>query len=284
MEAAAKKYSYLRAIPFCSPEEQAAQIEKLRGQTEMLEAQSARWRRWTYRIVAGAAGAVVVAVVAIVFALNRPATEPAAAGAANDPLAVNPPKKYDNTSAKDNGAGAPVVTANNAGAKPAPADVKPVNSAPAKPAPAKDVKSVNPAPAKAAPSAQEIAQRGALLEAIGSLSAAHLYQTCLNVALLAECVEAKSLSLAQAKKELGFVVTLLVNVDSKLARLEKTKLEPDDQQSLKTIKATTASIRLQVEALAAYWDNDTAENAATYQKANTAAWNMVTSVLKIDDK
>jgi hypothetical protein len=278
MEAPAKKYSYLRAIPFCSPEEQAAQIENLRDQTERLEAQSVRWRRWTFIVAAGAGAVVVLAVLAVVFQLNRPASPQAAsADAVNDPATVNPPKKNDNASAKDGDSGVPAPTGSDTSAKPEPAkDVKPAN--------AKDVKPANPAPAKTAASAQDVAQRGALLEAVGSLSAAHLYQTCLNVALLAECVEAKKLSLAQAKKELGLVVTFLDVVENKLTQLEKTKLEKGDEQSLKTIKATTELLRLQVQALAAYWENDTPEHAAAYQKANSAAWDTVTSVLKIDAK
>src|SRR6516162_8161595 len=69
MENSLKK-SYPRAIPHRSPEEMAAQSDRLRASMERLAAQSARLRRWMFVLAAGFAGVLLFGAGSVIYLLN----------------------------------------------------------------------------------------------------------------------------------------------------------------------------------------------------------------------
>lgn len=245
MNPAPKKSSYPRALPYQAPDDMAAQAEKLRGWTRNLQAQSAQLRRWAYYLVAGAAGVLILSVAAVLFAMYQTGRVTAPAAAVNN---TDPAKEA-----------APLKAAPGVSAK----DVKPAASAGTK--------------ALAGPTHHEF-----FLEAMGGLSAAHLYQTYLNIGLLADGVESEAYSVAEAKKNLAVVTNFMDLVEDKLAKVEKVGLEPDDHDSLARIKTVADLLRLQSKALTTYWDGGMPEQAEQYQLARKTAWTGLSKVLGLD--
>jgi hypothetical protein len=120
------------------------------------------------------------------------------------------------------------------------------------------------------------------LDAMGGLSAANLYQSYLTIGLLADGVETKAFTRDGATKTLQIVNGCLELVDTKLAKLDKANLEPGDRSSLKQIKAVTALLRVQSQALEAYWTSGKMEQFEAFQRARKASWTGLSKVLGIE--
>jgi hypothetical protein len=120
------------------------------------------------------------------------------------------------------------------------------------------------------------------LEALGSLSATHLYQTHLNIGLLADGVESETYSVEEAEKNLKSVVEMMETVEAQQARLAKSGLEPDDLDSMRQIQAVSAMLHLQIDALRAYWKTEEVEQADQYHLARKATWQGLSKVLGME--
>jgi hypothetical protein len=118
-----------------------------------------------------------------------------------------------------------------------------------------------------------------MLETLGGLSAAHLYQTYLNIGLLADAVEKETYSQAQALEMLTTVVGLMTTVDRQLDRLAKNELGAEDQRDVERMRSLTALLRVQIVALRAYWSTGSAQQAARYHEAREKAWQGLSEVL-----
>jgi hypothetical protein len=118
------------------------------------------------------------------------------------------------------------------------------------------------------------------LEALGSLSASHLYQSYLNIGMLADAVEEGTYTPSQAQEMLAKVVSLMDVVDRQLDRLARGDLSPDDQRDVERIRGLSALLRSQAAALKAYWQN-TADTrlASRYHEAREKAWQGLSDVL-----
>ena len=91
------------------------------------------------------------------------------------------------------------------------------------------------------------------LEVLGGLSASHLYQTYLNIGLLADGVEKEVYSQEEAEKMLASVADLMKLVDVQLSKVRRGDLTVDDQSSLEHIKAVMGLLRMQSDTLQTYW-------------------------------
>jgi hypothetical protein len=111
-----------------------------------------------------------------------------------------------------------------------------------------------------------------VLETLGSLSSAHLYQSYLNIGLLADAVEHQSYSQAQANEMLDTVVGLMNSVDDQLARLARADLPEGDREDVEHIRDLSGFLRVQIAALRAYWLTHDAQHAARYQEARQKTW------------
>ncbi len=117
---------------------------------------------------------------------------------------------------------------------------------------------------------------------MGGLSATNLYQSHITIGLLADGVDTKAFTIEGAVGTLKIVASCLTLVDDKLASLEKLSLEADDRDSLKRIKAVTDLLRVQTQALEAYWASGKKEHAEAYQKVRKASWTGLSKVLGIE--
>ena len=130
--------------------------------------------------------------------------------------------------------------------------------------------------------ATEPASRGVTLEALGGLSAANLYQSYLTVGLLADGMQNNAFTVDGATNTLKIVTSCIALVDTKLARLDRLNLEPDDLASLRQIKAVTALMRIQTQALEMYWSTGKADHAEAYQRARKATWTGLSKILGVE--
>ena len=222
---------------------------------EFLAAEAARLRRWTQCLLVTAAGLVVLVVAAVVFLLNQ--------NRSHAPATPTPPGDLARPGPAPSGPG------------PSPAE--------ARAAPAKANSPQTPVPTTKLDSPAVPVPHQRFLEALGGLSAAHLYQSHLNIGLLADGVEKQVYSPQEAEKMLRAVDDLMNMVDKHLARLAQTGLEPDDEAALDRIKTVSKLLRIQTSTLFAYWTTQDMEQADQYRLAREAAWTGLSRVLGFED-
>jgi hypothetical protein len=155
------------------------------------------------------------------------------------------------------------------------ADVEPrPASAPEKP--------VDPQPEPVKPAAPNL-QAERLLEALGGMTAAHLYQTYLNIGLLADSAESEVYTTAEARKLLETLTSLLGTVDRQLSKIAEQDLRPEDRKPLERTRQIVTLLRTQSNELKAYWDTGDKEHTARFHKAREEAWVGIRELLGLPD-
>lgn len=215
------------------------------------ESADARLRPWKGLLVGSAAVVVLVLLAVAIYALSRAGRRPEAArpaapsgGWVRDLIPTLGPAR---------------------GARPQP-------SAPAKGAAAELGKSAEAVPPPAL-----------LLESLDRLTAAHLYQTHLNIGLLADGTESEVYTIAEAKKLLQTLTALLNRVDGQLTKVGEQGLRPDDQKSLARTRQLSALLRTQAVELKAYWDTGDREHTVEFHKAREEAWTGIRELLGLPE-
>jgi hypothetical protein len=128
------------------------------------------------------------------------------------------------------------------------------------------------------------------LEAIGGLSAAHLYQTYLNLGMLADATDGDVYNESDAKNLLKTITVLMDKVDTQLGRVLEASTDPEDKKKLEQVRDLTKLLRAQARELRAYWDTpekDTAgkkEHETKFHKAREEAWAGIKELLNIKDE
>jgi hypothetical protein len=255
------KNSYPKAIGLRSPDELAsinrlsqlqdeltAQAKKLKDWKGELEQRSIRLRRWCVRLTGVCILTALIAAAAVWYAFNR-----------SRPIPVSNPA-IDMVSTE-----APTIKV--------------------EPPPQKKIvefKSAAKVEPKTTSDSQAKTQKAAFLEALGGLSVTHLYQSHLNIGLLADGVESETYSIEEADRNLQSVVELMKHVDAQHAKLVKTGLDREDQDSIREIQAVSAMLRLQVDSLRGYWSSDDAAQANQYHAARKATWQGLTKVMGLE--
>lgn len=146
----------------------------------------------------------------------------------------------------------------------------------------------NRPPAAVAPSGGKPAETGGksgnerMLEALGSLSAAHLYQTYLNIGLVADAVEHNVYDQAQGAQMLSTVAGFMDGIDKQLDRLAKDELSPEDREDVQHIRALSSLLRVQVASLQAYWATGEQKYVDRYQDTRKKAWSGLSKALRLN--
>jgi hypothetical protein len=120
------------------------------------------------------------------------------------------------------------------------------------------------------------------LEALGGMSAAHVYQSYLNIGLLADGVESEAYTKAEAEQMLATVAAMIDLVDRQLDKIGELDLEADDQHSVERIQELTVLLRRQASALRSYWASGDAEQIARYHEARETTWTTLGKLLGLD--
>ena len=85
-----------------------------------------------------------------------------------------------------------------------------------------------------------------LLEAVGGLSAAYVYQTYLNIGMIGDGVANKTMEAASGKQILGSVVNLVEVIDKQLGALQDgDKLSDDDKRGIAEFRSIIALLRIE---------------------------------------
>jgi hypothetical protein len=149
---------------------------------------------------------------------------------------------------------------------------KPNDAAP-EVAEAGDSAKTNPAaPAKTEENPKSAQERRQLLETVGTLTAAHCYQTYLNIGFIADGKAKGAYIDRDANKVLDSVLSLLSSVDRNLGALGKIDLDKQDRESLEQMRDLSALLRQQGKELQAYWDSGKDEDAAKYDNTRKDSW------------
>jgi hypothetical protein len=128
----------------------------------------------------------------------------------------------------------------------------------------------------------ELTPKEHFLEALGSLSVSHLYQSYLNVGLLADGVENETYTVKEAEETLRSITDLMDQVDDQLIRLSKLGLDADDRAALEQINAVSVMLRLQSRFLQDYWKSDAKSDADKYHEVRKAAWTGLQKIMEAE--
>jgi hypothetical protein len=115
-------------------------------------------------------------------------------------------------------------------------------------------------------------ERRQLLETVGALTAAHAFQSYLNIGLIADGKAKGTYTDRDARKLLDSVLGLLDSVDKKLAALSKTDLDKADRLSLEDMRTLSSLLHKQGRELEAYWDSGKAEDEERYENVRKDSW------------
>jgi hypothetical protein len=134
-----------------------------------------------------------------------------------------------------------------------------------------------PAPAKpdeapASAPAAKATDRQQLLETIGALTAAHAFQTYLNLGLIADGKAKGTYSDRDARKLLDSVMDLQNAVDKKLAAVAKIDLDKEDRASLEDMRTVSDLLWKQRKELEAFWESGKPEDQDRYENVRKDSW------------
>jgi len=247
-----------------------AELQELRDR----EAQLRRTGMW---LLGGMAAAVVLVVALSVFLVQRAlhridqlAQAPPAQAQPERPLpSVVSPDRADPPPAAKAREPAPPATEKPAVEPPAPVEKAPPPPAPRRPAPP---------------------TRDRALEVVGGLTAGHLYQSYLNIGMLADAVENEVYTDGEAKKLLATVTSLMDTVDVQLTRLNEAIEDAEDRKRLAQVRQLTALLRAQAKELRGYWDVPAKDvelrkqHELKFHKARDAAWGGIKELLGIQEE
>jgi hypothetical protein len=139
--------------------------------------------------------------------------------------------------------------------------------------------------APAAPMPSPI-QTTKLLESLGGLCAVQLYQSYLNVGLLADAVEHETYPKAEAIQILGTITTLSQTVDGQIRKLADAGLEKDDVDSLERVRKASELVRNQAASLQSFWETGEKQHIESYRASRARCWQELQAILGLpaDDK
>jgi hypothetical protein len=166
--------------------------------------------------------------------------------------------------------------------KPEPPPVVPdrIPARPVLPTPSEpDRTSPVPAPRPVAKASPRPVLPESALEVLGALTASQLYQSHLNIGLLADGVEAELYEKAEAGEMLRTVDGLLATVGAGLRRLPMEGLAQEDQKALAEVQRLAALLETQSRELQSYWANGEKEHVERFHKARDEAWTGINALV-----
>jgi len=119
-----------------------------------------------------------------------------------------------------------------------------------------------------------------LTETVGLLSGLQLYQTYLNIGMLADIRAEGLYEAGELAYLLGSVVTPLEQVDKQLEKIAGLKgLSKDDAAALARMRKIVGLLQTQGKSLQAFWDTGVEDHGQKYEAARQAAWKEIDDLL-----
>lgn len=119
------------------------------------------------------------------------------------------------------------------------------------------------------------------LQTIGTLTAAHYFQTYLNVGFIADGKSKGTYAIEDARKVLRSVLSLADSVDRQLKTFGKRTLDKEDRDSLEQMRAISALLRRQGAELQTYWDSDQDQDFARYESLRKTSYAAISKLMGI---
>jgi hypothetical protein len=123
-----------------------------------------------------------------------------------------------------------------------------------------------------------------LAESVGLITGLQLYQTYLNIGLLADGMSEGIYEPKEVFQLLGSVVHPLDRVEKQLDKIAKLKLPKDDIAALARMKKILGLLRQEGKELHAFWETGKPENGKKYEEIRQAAWKEIDALLELDPK
>jgi hypothetical protein len=124
--------------------------------------------------------------------------------------------------------------------------------------------------------------RKQLLETVGALAAVHLYQSYLNIGLIADGKAEGIYGEKESQQILASVLPLMDMVDKQLAKVSKLDMDKQDRDGLEQLGRLSKLLRQQAEELQAFWKTGDKERGAKYEKLRKEAWEGISKLLGLN--
>lgn len=126
--------------------------------------------------------------------------------------------------------------------------------------------------------------QASLTETVGLLSGLYLYQTYLNIGLLADGKAERLYDERAARAVLATILTPLDAVDRQLAKVAAAAQTDADHQAADRLRSVVGLLRRQGQELIAFWDSGQPAAGAKYEATRQEAWRQITALLGLDKK
>ena len=118
-----------------------------------------------------------------------------------------------------------------------------------------------------------------LLETVGTLAAAHCYQSYFNISLLSDGRAKGIYTAKEAARLLDSVLSVVDSVDRTLAALARTDLDREDRDSLEQMLDLSDLLRQQGRQLQTFWDSGKEADAAKYEEVRKDSWAAISRLM-----
>jgi hypothetical protein len=121
-----------------------------------------------------------------------------------------------------------------------------------------------------------------LREAVGTFAGLNLYQTYLNIGLIADAKAEGVYEEKQARELLDSVLKPVDDLSARLARLARDAPK-EDREGMEECRRLYGLLQKQGKALQAVWSSGKKEDAEAYDVARKQAWEGISKLLKLDE-
>lgn len=122
-----------------------------------------------------------------------------------------------------------------------------------------------------------------LSETVGLLSGLHLYQTYLNIGMLADCKAEGIYPERDAMLLLASVMSPLEKIDKQLEKIVKRISDKNDREALDRVRRLIGLLQEEGKQLQLFWETGKAEHSTKYEAARKEAWEGVSKLLGIQE-
>ena len=126
--------------------------------------------------------------------------------------------------------------------------------------------------------------RATLTETVGLLSGLYVYQTYLNIGLLADGKTERLYDEKAARAVLATVLKPLDTVDQQLGKVAQLAETPGNRQTVERLRFIVALLKRQGQELIAFWDNGQPAAGGRYEATRQEAWKQIDALLSLDRK
>jgi hypothetical protein len=132
--------------------------------------------------------------------------------------------------------------------------------------------------------AETVPEQGLRLNAIGSMTGMHLYQTFLNIGLTADLFEKKVYTIDVAKGLLEQIGNFNDAAERQLIQIPPSSFKTEeDRQGMELARTVTTLLRTEMKELKAFWETGDADHLARYHKAREETWLNIKKLARIKE-